>query len=184
MNITTIGRGKIGGALAARWERAGHTVTRLGRDGGDASAADVLFVAVPSNAIADALARVTGLSGQIAIDAMNPFDGRDDSYESLTHEVKARVGGPAAKAFNLQHHLLYEEIDAQRKPPSNLFAVDDDGRETVARLIRDAGFEPVYVGGLEQARHLEDCVRLFGAVRLQHERGLPHFHRFATPGEL
>jgi hypothetical protein len=29
MNITVIGRGS-GGGLADRWERAGHTVTRLG----------------------------------------------------------------------------------------------------------------------------------------------------------
>lgn len=183
MNITTIGRGKIGGALADRWERAGHTVARLGRSGGDVSGADALLVAVPSCDIADAFRRVSGLGGQLAIDAMNALDGRDDAYESLTHEVKALVGGPAAKAFNLQHHLLYAHVDDQRKPPSNLFAVDDVGRARVEQLIRDAGFDPVYVGGLEQARPLEECVRLFGAVRI-HNGGQPHFHRFAKPGEL
>jgi prephenate dehydrogenase len=52
MNITTIGRGNVGGGLAHRWEKAGHTVTQLGRDGGDASDADVVLVAVPSGAIA------------------------------------------------------------------------------------------------------------------------------------
>jgi hypothetical protein len=31
----------------------------------------------------------------------NAFDGRDEAYESLAHEVKAIVGGPVAKAFNL-----------------------------------------------------------------------------------
>lgn len=35
MNITAIGRGNVGGGLARRWEKAGHTVTQLGRDGGD-----------------------------------------------------------------------------------------------------------------------------------------------------
>jgi hypothetical protein len=34
VNITTIGRGNVGGGLAHRWERAGHTVTQLGRAGG------------------------------------------------------------------------------------------------------------------------------------------------------
>jgi predicted dinucleotide-binding enzyme len=183
MNITTIGRGKIGGALAARWERAGHTVTKLGRDGGDASGADAILVAVPSCDIADALGKVTGLDGQVAIDAMNAFDGRDERYESLAHEVKALVGGPTAKAFNHHHWLLYEHVDAQRKPPSTLFGVDGEGRAVVEQLIRDAGFDPVYVGGLEQARPLEDCVRLFGAVRIQNG-DRPHFHRFAPPGEL
>jgi hypothetical protein len=37
---------------------------------------------------------------------MNLYDERAGERESLTHEVKAIVGGPAAKAFNLQHHLL------------------------------------------------------------------------------
>jgi 8-hydroxy-5-deazaflavin:NADPH oxidoreductase len=183
MNIATIGRGKIGSVLAARWRRAGHSVTTLGRDGGEVSAAEVLLVAVPSFAIADALGRVKGLNGQLAIDVMNAVNGRGEAYESLTHEVKAFTGSPAAKAFNLQHHLLYDHVDAQRKPPSNLFAADVEGRTTVAQLIRDAGFDPVYVGGLEKARALEDCVQLFGAVRIQNG-GEPHFHRFAKPGEL
>src|ERR1051325_7069500 len=41
MNITTIGKGNIGSGLARLWEQAGHTVTTLGREGGDASNADV-----------------------------------------------------------------------------------------------------------------------------------------------
>jgi 8-hydroxy-5-deazaflavin:NADPH oxidoreductase len=66
MNITVIGRGNVGGGLARRWEQAGHEVSALGREGGDASGADVVVVAVPSSAIADALAKVTGIEGKIA----------------------------------------------------------------------------------------------------------------------
>ena len=47
MKITVIGRGNVGGGLAGLWTVAGHTVTTLGRDGGDASEADVVLVAVP-----------------------------------------------------------------------------------------------------------------------------------------
>jgi predicted dinucleotide-binding enzyme len=47
MNITVIGKGHVGGGLARRWERAGHAVTRIGRDGGDPSDAEVVLVAVP-----------------------------------------------------------------------------------------------------------------------------------------
>lgn len=182
MRIATIGRGKIGTALGRRWSRAGHTVTALGRDGGDASGADAILVAVPPGSIAAALARVSGLAGQVAIDATNPADGRAPNYESLTHEVKALVGGPAAKAFNLQHHLLYERLDDVRARPSNLFAADDQARAVAEQLIRDAGFDPVFVGGLEKARALEECLDLFRAVRIH--GGGPHFHRFARPGEL
>src|SRR5207245_1831953 len=35
MRIVTVGRGNVGGGLADLWERAGHQVTRIGRDGGD-----------------------------------------------------------------------------------------------------------------------------------------------------
>src|SRR5881398_3880456 len=101
MNITTIGKGNIGGGLAKLWEHAGHTVTTLGSDGGDASGADVVLVAVPSGAIADALGKVSGLEGKVVVDATNAFGGRNDEYPSLAHEVKSITGGPVAKAFNL-----------------------------------------------------------------------------------
>lgn len=182
MNITLIGRGNIGGALGRRWQKVGHAVTLLGRDGGDASGADAVFVAVPSGQIADALGRVTGVRGKVTIDGMNAFDGRSEHHDSLTHEVKSIVGGPVAKAFNLQHFSLYDHIDDQRVRPSNLYAAEDGAREVTAQLIRDAGFDPVFVGGLEKARALEDCVGLFAAARLA--TGVPHFHRFGKPGEL
>ena len=78
MNITTIGRGTIGGGLGRIWEQAGHKVTLLGHDGGDASGADAVLVAVPSGSISDALDGVAGLEGKVAIDATNAFTGRDD----------------------------------------------------------------------------------------------------------
>jgi len=42
---------------------AGHTVTVVGREGGDASGAEAILVAVPSTAISDALAKLRGLRG-------------------------------------------------------------------------------------------------------------------------
>ncbi|WP_201776751.1 NAD(P)-binding domain-containing protein [Allosalinactinospora lopnorensis] len=57
MQITIVGRGAIGGGLANRWRPSGHEVTALGREGGDASGADVVVIAVPDHAIADAWAR-------------------------------------------------------------------------------------------------------------------------------
>ena len=182
MRITVIGKGNVGGGLADRWERAGHTVTRLGRDGGDASDAEVVFVAVPSGAIADALGKVTGLEGKPTIDATNAFGGRNEEFESLAHEVKSIVGGPVAKSFNLNFARVYDQIDEQRVRPSSLYAADDEVRELTEQLIRDAGFEPVYAGGLEQARALEDHLGLMFAIN---QAGLgPFFYRYAPPGEL
>jgi 8-hydroxy-5-deazaflavin:NADPH oxidoreductase len=182
MNITVIGRGNVGGGLARRWERAGHNVTALGREGGDASDADAVLVAVPSNQLADALGKVTGLEGKVVLDATNAFTGRDEGFESLAHQVKAIVGGPVAKSFNANYAALYDQVDEQRVPPCNLFAADDDAGEVTEQLIRDAGYEPVSLGGLEQARALEDQLLFMNALN---NAGLGRFfYRYATPGEL
>jgi predicted dinucleotide-binding enzyme len=182
MKITVIGRGNVGGGLARRWERAGHNVTALGRDGGDASDAEAVLVAVPSNQLADALGKVTGLEGKVVLDATNAFTGRDEGFESLAHQVKAIVGGPVAKSFNANYAALYDQVDEQRVPPCNLFAADDDAREVTEQLIRDAGYEPVSLGGLEQARALEDHLLFMNAVN--NARLGRFFYRYAQPGEL
>ena len=62
--------------------------------------------------------------------------------------------------------------------PSCLYAADDEAREVTEQLIRDAGYEPANLGGLESARTLEDFVTgLFLKIS-------PTFYRFAGPGEL
>jgi 8-hydroxy-5-deazaflavin:NADPH oxidoreductase len=178
MNITTIGKGNIGGGLARLWEQAGHTVTTLGREGGDASAADVVLIACPSGSIADALGKVNGLEGKPAVDATNAFQGRNEDYESLAHEVQAHTKGPVAKAFNANFAALYDRIAEQRTRPSCLYAADDEAREVTEQLIRDAGYEPVGLGGLDAARALEDFVPgVLGRIGRV-------FYRFASPGEL
>jgi 8-hydroxy-5-deazaflavin:NADPH oxidoreductase len=179
MNITVIGRGNVGGGLAERWRAAGHDVQELGRDGGDAANADVLLVAVPSGEIANALAKVNGIDGKVTIDATNAFHGRNEDFESLAHEVKSIVGGPTAKAFNLNFAAIYDAIDAQSERPSNLYAADDDARGATEQLIRDAGYEPVNAGGLDQARALEEHLALMFAVS---QAGLgPFFYRMWSP---
>jgi len=96
--------------------------------------------------------------------------------------VKSIVGGPTAKSFNLNFALVFDEAAKQRVRPSNLFAAEDGAREITEMLIRDAGFEPAYVGGLEHARMLEDHLALLFALNTA---GLgPHFYRYAAPGDL
>jgi predicted dinucleotide-binding enzyme len=182
VKITTIGRGNVGGGLADRWKKAGHTITRLGSEGGDASDAEVILLAVPGSSVADALGKVTGLEGKVVIDATNAFGGRNEEFESLAHEVKSIAGGPVAKSFNCNYAAVYDRIDEQRVRPGNLYATEEEAREVVEQLIRDAGFEPVYAGGLENARLLEDHLTLMGAVN---NGGLGRFfYRYAQPGEL
>lgn len=93
MKITTIGRGSIGGTLARLWTAAGHEVTTLGRDGGDASDADVVLLAVRHADIPAALAGVTGLEGKTVIEASNRLD-REAPHEGHRIQRRVREGGP------------------------------------------------------------------------------------------
>jgi len=183
MRIVTIGSGSVGGGLAARWEAAGHEVTRLGRAGGDATGADAALLAVPGAAIGDALASVRGLDGVPVLDATNALGSPPpDGFDSLAAYVKSLTGGPVAKSFNLNFARVYDRIDDERVRPSSLYCSDEEAREVTEQLIRDAGFDPVYAGDLSAARLLEDHLALMFAVN---RAGLgPFFYRMAPPGSL
>lgn len=182
MKIATVGRGNVGGGLARRWRAAGHEVTEIGSDGGDVSDADVVLLAVPGGAIAEALARVTALEGKPVIDATNYYRGERPQFDSLAHQVQSITGGPVAKSFNLNFAALYDRIDEQADRPGNLYASDEALREVTEQLIRDAGYDPVYAGDLKNARALEDFLPALFAF--SQASGGPVFYRFGKPGEL
>jgi hypothetical protein len=152
-------------------------VVSLGREGGDASDAEVVVVAVPGDAIAEALSKVTGLAGQVTIDATNSFSGPRDGFPSLAAEVKSIIGGPTARSFSTNFANLYAQIAAQRQPPSIVYAAEAGAREVTEQLIRDAGFEPVYAGELDNARIVEDHIA-YTMMLARSELG-PHFYRLA-----
>jgi 8-hydroxy-5-deazaflavin:NADPH oxidoreductase len=182
MRITVIGRGNVGGGLAKLWRAAGHEVDELGKDGGDASGADVLFLAVPAAAVADALGKVSGIEGKVTIDATNRIrTPPPDGFDSLAAQVKSITGGPTAKAFNLNFARVYDEIGNQSVTPGNLYCADDEAREVTEQLIRDAGYEPVSAGNLDSARAQEDAIGLWFALATAQG---PVFYRFWKPGEL
>ena len=181
MEITTIGRGTIGGGLARLWREAGHDVTELGRDGGDASNADVVLVAVPGGKISEALAKVTGLEGKTAIDATNIMPARQGDFPSYAEQVKSITGGPVAKSFNMNFGALLGKVREQRVRPSNWYVADDDAVEVTETLIRDAGYEPARVGDLSKARVLEDAAEW---LLMSIDPVGQLYYRLAQPGQL
>jgi hypothetical protein len=50
--------------------------------------------------------------------------------------VRSIVGGPVAKAFNVNLAVLYDQIDQLRVPPNNLYAPEDGARDVTERSIR------------------------------------------------
>jgi 8-hydroxy-5-deazaflavin:NADPH oxidoreductase len=165
MRITVFGKGNVGGGLAELWERAGHQVTRLGRDGGNVSDTDVVLVAVPGGSIAEALDTLSGLEGKTVIDATNLYNVTPPhGFRSNAEFVKSRTGGPTAKSFNVNFASLYGRLGAARVKPSNLWSGDEEAREVVEQLNRDAGYEPVYTGPLENAARQESIIDLIFAI--------------------
>jgi 8-hydroxy-5-deazaflavin:NADPH oxidoreductase len=182
MRITVFGKGNVGGGLADQWDRAGHQVTRLGRDGGDVTDAEVVVVAVPGGSVADALEKLTGLEGKTVIDATNRI-GVDppDGFASNTEFIKSATGGPTAKSFNVNFATLYGQLGEARARPSNLWCGDEDAREVVERLNRDAGYDPVGIGPLKNAVAQEGLVDVMFAI----SREMGDFvYRFALIDQL
>ena len=81
MNITVFGKGNMGKAIGANFEKAGNQVTYAGRDFKDVLG-DMVVLAVPYGAV-DAIisAHADELKGKIVIDITNPVNF--DTFDSL-----------------------------------------------------------------------------------------------------
>jgi predicted dinucleotide-binding enzyme len=183
MRIAVVGKGNVGGGLADLWERAGHEVTRIGRGGGDVSNAEAVLIAVPGGAVAEALENVRGIEGKTAIDATNLIGAQPpEGFPSNAEFVKSRTNGPTAKSFNANFASLYDRIAEAGSKPSNLWSGDQEAREVVERLNRDAGYEPVYAGPLENAAAQESFLSILFAIN---QGGMGQFfYRIAPPDQL
>jgi 8-hydroxy-5-deazaflavin:NADPH oxidoreductase len=176
MKLGVIGAGNIGRAIATLAIRAGHDVVLSSRRGGaalsatvrglgegaevgtvaEAAATDVVFLAVPWNAVDAALAGLGPWNGRIVVDATNPvlpgFRPADLSGHASSELVQRRVAGARlVKAFNtLTPASLLTTPEAGRRV---LFLSGDDAaaRRTVASLIASFGLAPVDLGPLAGA---------------------------------
>lgn len=182
MKIAVVGKGNVGGGLADRWERAGHEVTRIGSDGGDVSDAEVVLLAVPGGAVVDAFEEVRGYEGKTFVDATNLLGVEaPDGFASNAEFVKSKTNGPTAKSFNVNFARLYDQLDSVRTRPSNIWTGDEEARDLVEQLNRDAGYEPVHGGPLENAGIQESFSKIVFAI--SQDIG-PCFYRMAPPDAL
>jgi len=203
VTIAFIGYGNVGAPLADHLQWLGHRVTlaaddansdsvrkALARNAGLAVAptpdavkgADVVFLATPFQANREVLERLAGdLKGKILVDCTNPVGPQ------LTHGLKSAQSGsemmqalvPGArvvKAFSIYGFENFEDsaYPAYDVKPVMMFCGDDAAaKKTVGELIAQLGWEPLDVGGLEQALHLEHMTLLW--VRMVRVNGAsPH----------
>jgi predicted dinucleotide-binding enzyme/3-methyladenine DNA glycosylase Tag len=172
MKIAVLGAGRVGSTVGRLWRAAGHDVTfaarhatrpralaaELGQRAHAASVADavaaaeVVLVAVPGPAVTDVLQAVGRLDGRVMIDAANSFGQQQVTLRSLADAFpRARW----VRAFNSLSVSIMAD-DNHREPPWVMFlSGDEEAKPTVAQLIRDAGFDPFDLGGIDDS-HLQD----------------------------
>lgn len=203
MNITFIGHGNVGAPLADHLQRLGHAVTLAVRDVDSESVretrsrnpaltarplepavreADVVFLATPFAAIAQAVPPLAdALAGKVLVDCTNPVG------PGLVHGLNSVQSGSQAlqalaprarvvKAFSIYGFENFENNvypAGDLKPVMMFCGADKVAKGVVAGLIDQLGWEPLDVGGLEQALHLEHLTLLW--VRMVRVNGhAPH----------
>jgi predicted dinucleotide-binding enzyme len=188
MNITLIGTGSMGSALAKQLTRAGHVVRITARDLAKAQAlaaanpgavaaapadalagSDVVIVATGYADAVLALRSLGSLAGKVVIDITNPltadFMGLTLGYDtSAADEIdKALPEAEVVKAFNTLFAQVLADgpqfADGQVAPA--FFAGDSErAKHTAKALIESLGFTPIDAGPLKNARYLEPLAGL------------------------
>ncbi len=175
MRIGILGGGRVGSALAATWRERGHDVSVSSRDtvAETAGPVDVVVLALPARAVAEALAAAGPLDGKVLVDATNNVSGGPGGLEIAALAPGARY----VKAFNTVFATFMHETPPER-PASLVLCGDDDGAKGItAELVRDLGFEPVDVGGSDQTPLVEALAHL--VIRLAYTQGRGFFvYRF------
>src|SRR6201987_1299365 len=169
MKIAVLGAGAVGSPIGRLWHAAGHDVTfaarhaarpralaaELGERAHGASVADAVagadggVVAAPGPARTDVLQAAGPLDGRVMIDAANSFGRQQVTLRSLADAFpQARW----VRAFNSFSADIMAD-DNHRKPPWVMFlSGDEEAKPAVAQLIRDAGFDPFDLGGIDDSR--------------------------------
>jgi 8-hydroxy-5-deazaflavin:NADPH oxidoreductase len=92
-----------------------------------------------------------------------------------------KTNGPTAKSFNVNFALLYPRLAEAAARPSNLWCGDVETGEVVEQLNRDAGYDPVYAGPIENAALQEGMVKIVFAIS---EAMGPFVYRMAALEQL
>jgi len=205
--IGIIGSGHIGGTIGGLWIKKGHAVAFSSRHpeelkpmvaelGGLARAStveeavafgDVLFIAVPYGAVPQIGKDYSaGMKGKIMLDACNAVQTRDGTIADEVEQNGIGVtsqkyfpGVRVVRAFNTMSYTIFAR-EANRPDPRLAVPIAGDDQQAVeiaAGLVRDAGFDPVIVGNLADARRFQRGQAGYGqpvsAAELKQKLSLP-----------
>ena len=190
MKIGIIGSGHVGSALGGVWAKAGNEVmfssrnldndkklaaevgtnARAGTPQEAAAFGQVILLAVPYSAFPELTKNFgNSLKGKVVINASNPFPQRDGEIANQAREEGAGLfdahllpGALVVRAFNA---VAAARMASAHDDPGKIgmpIAGDKKAIETASRLVREAGFEPVVVGGFDMGKYLMPGTPLAG----------------------
>jgi 8-hydroxy-5-deazaflavin:NADPH oxidoreductase len=171
-----------------RLAREAQGNARAGTPAEAAQDADVLLLAVHWSRIDDALKQAGDLSGKVIVTCSLPMDVANTkliiaNISSGAEELAKKV--PEARvvcAFNtVPSEVLFGVFESKRKStrPSLVYCGDDQkAKDLAAKLVHDAGFDPVDSGPLRIARYTEPFALLVAQLAYEGEGGPALAYRF------
>jgi predicted dinucleotide-binding enzyme len=191
MKIGFIGSGNIGGAIGELLAKAGHEVffssrnpdnlkplvarvgprARAGTPKEAIAFGDVVFIGVPFSSMPQiGQDYAAALKGKIVLDAGNPNPRRDGAVAEPAVAKGAGLataellpGARVVRAFNQLNFKVFlsEAHRAGDKVAVPLGGDDQQALAVAARLVTDAGFEPVMVGSLAASKSFDSSQPIF-----------------------
>lgn len=195
MKIAIIGAGKVGGALASGWARAGHSVILGVRNPGDrevqalvaanqnlsantvtaaAQEAEVILVSVPVSALTEVARNLGEVKNKIIIDATNAVFQKPAPYAHGVEAFKALTQcQDVVKCFN---STGFENMANPKYGDTgiDMFVAGDSakGKQVAAQLARDLGFAECYdFGGDDKIQLLENFALAWINLAIMQGRG-------------
>ena len=191
LKIGIVGSGQVGGGIGSAWVKAGHEVMFSSRHiehdqalanrlGANASAGtpreaaafgEVVMISVPYGALPSVGRDLAALlDGKVVIDTCNPFVWRDGDIATWARDKGAGLASaellPGARIVRAFNAIGAARMAAAHESPGRVgmpIASDDaQAAATASRLIRDAGYTPVLIGGLAMGKYLMPGTPLAG----------------------
>jgi 8-hydroxy-5-deazaflavin:NADPH oxidoreductase len=193
---------RAGHEIVFSYARSNDKLQKLAHDAGGnarsgtpseaAKDADAVLLAVHWSRIDDVLKQSGELSGKVIVTCSLPMDADNTKLivgttTSGAEELAKKVPrAHVVSAFNtVPSEVLFGVFEAKRKvtKPSLIYCGDDEKAKTLtAKLIRDAGFDPVDAGPLRIARYTEPFALLVAELAYEGEDGPELAYRFERFG--
>ncbi len=180
MKIAIIGSGNVGGALARKWIKAGHTVligarfplsdkniklaTEIGEDRfasieNAVKQCDVIVISTPAPLAAEVAKSLGDTSGKIIIDAMNIVMGRGpQGFKNTSDAILANTQTrDVVKCFNTTgFNNMANPVYGNSALDVFVAGDSENGKAVAIQLAKDAGFAECYsIGGNDKFELME-----------------------------